>query len=273
MLNKGLKIGIRRLASRLKPGNYIDDHFDQIEIETTTFCNRKCSYCPNVKYERFGPEDDFYMNSNVFEKLIIDLSDNNFKGILAPHHYGEPLSDGSLYLKLDFINRYLPEAKIKIVTNGDYLNLTTYKELISRGVKIINISKHSEHLSDGCNQLLLAIKNDETKEFKVHPKVIDFWKDFKNESEYLFNRGGDIKIKEAKLNPIKCVYASYPVINVYGDLILCCQDYKSDYILGNIMEKSIYEIWRSSENKLMRERIMRSYFDNDICKNCLFTSV
>ena len=51
----------------------------------------------------FNQVIDFYMNSNVFEKLIIDLSDNNFKGILAPHHYGEPLSDGSLYSKLDFI--------------------------------------------------------------------------------------------------------------------------------------------------------------------------
>ena len=273
MLKGSSTVGIRRFASRLKPGKYIKDNFDQIEVETTTYCNRKCSYCPNVKYERFGPENDFYMQSDVFEKLVLDLSSNGFNGIFAPHHYGEPLSDQSLYSKLEFINKNLPNAKIKIVTNGDYLNKTSYKELISLGVKIINISKHSASLSDDCKELLEAIKKDSNEEYLVKPKVVDFWQDFKNESEYLFNRGGDIKIKEAKLNPIKCVYASYPVINVYGDLILCCQDYKSDYIIGNILEKSIYDIWKSPENKRLRERIMRSYFDNEICQNCLFTTV
>ena len=190
-----------------------------------------------------------------------------------PHHYGEPLSDEGIYSKLEFINKNLPHAQIKIVTNGDYLNLDTYKLLLKLGVKIINISKHSKDLSEGCNELLEKIKNKENSDFKVIPKVFDFWKDFKEDSDYLFNRGGDITIKEAKWNPIKCVYASYPVINVYGDLILCCQDYQSDYVMGNIMENSIYEIWQSPENQLMRERIMRSYFDNEICKNCLFSKV
>ena len=47
----------------------------------------------------------------------------------------------------------------------------------------------------------------------------------------------------------------------------------SDYIIGNILEESIYDIWKSPENKRLRERTMRSYFDNEICKNCLFTTV
>ena len=208
---------------------------------------------------------------NLLDEIFNQLGDMKFRGIFSPHMYGEPLLDPRIVNIISSISKI--NAKPKIVTNGDYLNLDTYKLLLKLGVKIINISKHSKDLSDGCNELLEAIKNKENSDFKVTPKVFDFWKDFKEDSDYLFNRGGDITIKEAKWNPIKCVYASYPVINVYGDLILCCQDYHSDYVMGNIMENTIYEIWQSPENQLMRERIMRSYFDNEICKNCLFSKV
>ena len=68
-----LGINFRRQYSRLRPTPYIKDDFSQIEIETTTFCNRKCTYCPNSEFERFGPADNFYMLDDVFKKLINGL--------------------------------------------------------------------------------------------------------------------------------------------------------------------------------------------------------
>ena len=268
-----LGIKLRRKISKYKPFPYITTEFNNLEMEATTFCNRKCTYCPNSQFERFGPEEDFYMPDPIFEKIISDLALNNYSGIIAPHHYGEPLSDPSIYEKIKFINRKIPNAKIKIVTNGDYLNSEIYQKLLDYGISILNISKHSKKLEPECNELLDKIKTYPEKH-RVKPMVFDFWGDYMKDQESLFNRGGSIKkIKKAQHKPIKCVYASYPVINVYGDMILCCQDYESKYILGNVMQTSIYEIWRNPENMKLRERIMRSSFDIEICQNCLFTTV
>ena len=43
--------------------------FKEIEFETTAYCNRKCVYCPNSKYERLGSEDGRYIKEDVLEKL------------------------------------------------------------------------------------------------------------------------------------------------------------------------------------------------------------
>nr|WP_241210641.1 SPASM domain-containing protein [Brachyspira hampsonii] len=50
--------------------------------------------------------------------------------------------------------------------------------------------------------------------------------------------------------------------------MLCCQDYFKKYIMGNVMEKSILEIWNSYNDlrvKLLRDNIA----ELPICKKCL----
>jgi len=58
-----LKITLSRLGLR-NPFNKV---FKVIEFETTSYCNRKCDYCPNVDFERFGEEDGFFMKEEVFK--------------------------------------------------------------------------------------------------------------------------------------------------------------------------------------------------------------
>ncbi|MBW5394985.1 SPASM domain-containing protein [Brachyspira hampsonii] len=58
------------------------------------------------------------------------------------------------------------------------------------------------------------------------------------------------------------------VISKDGNIILCCQDYFKKYIMGNVMEKSILEIWNSYNDlrvKLLRDNIV----ELPICKKCL----
>lgn len=52
-----------------------------IEIETSTFCNRNCPWCPNSKYQR--NEYKKYISKRLFTKIIEDLKkSNNFFGFL-----------------------------------------------------------------------------------------------------------------------------------------------------------------------------------------------
>jgi len=60
-----VKITLSRLGLR----NPFNKMFKVVEFETTSYCNRKCSYCPNVDFERFGDEEKFFMKDEVFNYI------------------------------------------------------------------------------------------------------------------------------------------------------------------------------------------------------------
>ncbi|MCZ9956223.1 SPASM domain-containing protein [Brachyspira hyodysenteriae] len=87
---------------------------------------------------------------------------------------------------------------------------------------------------------------------------------------YLENRGGTVKIKDEKrrvtyktCQPIRSL-----TISKDGDIILCCQDYFKKYVMGNVMEKSILDIWNSYKD--IREKLLKyNIAELPICKVCL----
>src|SRR3972149_4614439 len=221
---------LKKILAQLGFLNPFREPFKEIEFETTTFCNRKCEYCPNSKHERTGSEDGRYMKEEVFEKLLSDLSDIDFRGLIAPHLYGEPLTDPRLVSWISKIRKTLPKSRIKIVTNGDFL--------------------------------------DEKKRLKRF-KIFDYYEDFKNKQIMLNTRGGEVHLKKNSLrHPICCEYVSYPVINTFGDLILCCNDYHGRYVFGNIMKRHLLEIWQDPYNIKLRKSIYKGHFDLPICQSC-----
>ena len=241
--------------------------FSEIEFESTAYCNRKCNYCPNVEYERFGADENFLMKQEVFETLINQLVDLRFTGLISPHLYGEPLSDHRILSWSKFIKEKLPKSRLKIVTNGDFLNKDNFRDFIAAGVDIFYISKHSKQLKKPCRQMLEDL---DQKIFKKHILVQDFFTDFNQNQSMFTNRGGLVELKKEiqKKPPVNCSYSTYPVINVFGDLILCCQDFDNNYVFGNIMDRTLKDIWFDKRNIELRKRIYDYKFDLKICKDC-----
>ena len=252
------RIGLRNPFSKL---------FKEIEFETTSYCNRKCNYCPNIDFERFGEDENFLMKQQVFETLINQLADLKFSGLISPHLYGEPLSDYRMLSWSKYIKKKLPDCRLKIVTNGDFLNKANFNDFIAAGVDIFYISKHSKLLKKPCRQLLEDLDRDTLNK---HILVQDFFDDFNQNQTMFTNRGGSVKLKKEiiKKPPVNCSYSTYPVINVFGDLILCCQDFSNNYVFGNIMNKSLKDIWFDERNIELRKRIYDYKFDLKICKDC-----
>ena len=264
---KNLKDGTKKTLANLEIINPFKKLFKEIEFETLSYCNRKCDYCPNSSWERFGADNNFFMNEKVFITLIQQLKDLGFKGQIAPHLYGEPMSDPRLTKWIQHIRNELKECRIKIVTNGDYLNKESYNKIINAGVDVIFVSKHSKQLKKKCRELLDSLNEEE---YKKHIVFNDFYSDFNENQDKLSNRGGDINIKsDNKKPPVNCIYSTYPVINTFGDLIICCQDFHSKYIFGNIMDNHLSDIWYDKNNLSLRKRIFKSKFDLQICQTCV----
>lgn len=243
----------------------IKNSFNEIEVETISFCNRKCSYCPNVSLDRFNSDGSVLMDDNLLEEIFNQLKDIKFKGIFSPHMYGEPLLDPRIVNIIEKINKL--GAKSKIVTNGDYLTINLLDKLLNAGLKILYISKHSPKLSSAARNSIEYLKSKSNLNLEF--KVLDFYTDFNTDRKMVGNRGGNLDIETKKKPPIMCPYVLYPVIDVNGTLVLCCQDFNSDYQLGNVSERHISEIWDDPMNVSIRRNVFLGKFDLSICKQCL----
>ena len=262
-----LKDTAKIILSRTGIRNPFNKLFKVVEFETTAYCNRKCEYCPNADFERFGGEDNFFMNEKVFYELINQLEALNYSGLISPHLYGEPMSDHRMLDWSSHIKKKLPHSKLKIVTNGDFLNIKNFYEFLEAGVDIFYISKHAKQLKKPCRDLLESLDESTMKKYVL---LQDFYKDYYEDQKMFTNRGGAIGLSEGnnKKPPVNCSYATYPVINTFGDLILCCQDFHNKYIFGNIMDRNLKEIWFDKKNIQLRKRIYDYKLDLKICRDC-----
>jgi radical SAM protein with 4Fe4S-binding SPASM domain len=58
-------------------------------------------------------------------------------------------------------------------------------------------------------------------------------------------------------------------INWNGDAEICCENYKQEYKLGNIMEKSVEEIWNGYQFRKVREiHLKNEWWKIPQCKKC-----
>lgn len=267
-MNINLKQNVKKILAKTELINPFNSLFKELEFETLSYCNRKCAYCPNSSWERLGEHNHFFMAEEVFRTLIKQLTDLGFAGQIAPHLYGEPMSDPRLLNWVSHTREQLPNCRIKVVTNGDFLNRKSYVKMLNAGVDVIFISKHSNQLKKACRELLASLTQKETAD---HIVLQDYFSEYEGAQEGFTNRGGDIDLdnNSQKKPPVNCTYATYPVINTFGDLIICCQDFHSKYVFGNIMKRHLKDIWYDEYNINLRKRIFKSNFDLDICKNCL----
>lgn len=88
-----------------------------VEIETINRCNSTCEFCPANKdndkrpFARLSDED--------FRKIISDLKDWNYNGMISLYINNEPLIDTRILDFHKYVRQELPECRIKLFTNGN----------------------------------------------------------------------------------------------------------------------------------------------------------
>ena len=112
-----------------------------IEIETSTYCNRRCSFCPNSIYDR--GVDQRLIDKHLFKKIVLDLKSAEYEGAIALHNYNEPLFDPFLYEHLKTLSNTISNSKKIILTNGDILTREKLTDLDSLGVNLVRVDLYS----------------------------------------------------------------------------------------------------------------------------------
>ena len=108
-----------------------------LEIELFSFCNRSCPWCPNSTIDR--KTDNQFLDWATLVKLIQELKDQEFKGVITFSRYNEPLSLISEFKeRINYIHKELPNIKLVTNTNGDFVTEDLLKDLVIDELSIMD---------------------------------------------------------------------------------------------------------------------------------------
>lgn len=239
--------------------------FSTVSIETTTVCNLKCPYCPHstdkAKPPAFMPEEMFY-------RIIDSLFDYvpSYSGTITPSLYGEPLLDKRFETFIRYTKKKFPGACIELFTNGDFLTYERFISLRESGVDHYNISQHTTERSQALSDTLMMLQKDQSEELPITINRMLV--------QNKFNRGGlvDVEGYPPELYPrMKYCFAGYQnlTFDYRGYATLCCNDYQAIHTYGNIVSKSVREIWEDKHYRRVRNMMLLGFLPLPICRTCL----
>ena len=102
--------------------------FTRIQIQTVSWCNRSCAFCPSGKF----PVPKTFMALDVYQRIIEQLHDLRFAGRISPYLMNESLLDKRLPELIAFTRERCPDSWIAINTNGDALSVSLHRAPVRR---------------------------------------------------------------------------------------------------------------------------------------------
>jgi radical SAM protein with 4Fe4S-binding SPASM domain len=238
-------------------GTFTDHQPMFVEVETTTYCNRRCSYCPNSIFDRGTRDNEVLMPEGLFTKIVTDLGKNKFVNQFSPHNYGEPLADHRMPHLLEIAREAMPLARIALYTNGDFLNLDLFHEL-QRCVDAFIITQHGEKMPRGVSNIY--------EHYDGHPPNTRY-KTAAMIRDNASNRAGLIPIAFNQRQACGVVMNELH-INAHGQLILCCEDFLAQKVFGNIADTTIEEAWSLPERLRVHRGNVEGDFSLSQCRTC-----
>jgi len=115
-------------------------HVSNVEIETFSYCNRVCSYCPNAVHDRRSFKS--FMSDRHLDMLIRDLAAIDYRNQIVLSHYNEPMADVRIIEHIARFRRAAPNALIALYSNGDFLDRDMFDALVAAGLTHLTISIH-----------------------------------------------------------------------------------------------------------------------------------
>ena len=244
-------------------------YVEEIEVETTSYCNRRCRFCPNSFIDRRSEKNT--MPDEVWQSILRGLNHLNYNGVFSWSRYSEPLSQPDIFDRIKAVKTAAPNCRIKINTNGDFLRKDTIEKLGACGVDYLFIDIYvndddeytAEVVTHYMKKLFKRIGKEVTPPVETSPEFSFRIKDHepscvaiaRNSSSLLqaemSNRGGLIASSRVKTRQSPCFAPiKHLVIDWNGSVVPCCQ-MRSDapehatHVTSNLFETDLPGAYQS----------------------------
>ena len=255
-------------------------------VEITNRCNLKCIMCSHHKGMKRAPKD---LEFNLLKKIISDT--HRYIETICISHVGEPFINPDIFKIIDYIKKN--GQRVIIFTNGTLLNEEKMLKLLQLKVDVLNFS------IDGSSELyesirgwsyddikkkvlkFVELRNKFNKDTKVNIVMVifeenekeiknftNYWEKFVDAVKYLpriLEYKGNQRERHRKI--CRELWRGNLVITSSGNIVCCCVDYDEDYILGNVSEQKLKDIWNCEKLRSLRKRHLKRDFP-DGCKRC-----
>jgi len=168
---------------------------EMVYLQTLTACNGHCRYCPFD--DIYGGSEPYEMSFDVYSAVLDWLHKNNYKGRLGYLLHYEPTLDDRLPEWVEYARDMLPGVRIETATNG-------------------------------------IIKPDFLRSFDVVDEVPVGLKKVCNSRAGNVRACAEIENRE-RLSPSPCkIPEATMCISAGGDVLLCCQDWRHEAVVGTV---------------------------------------
>lgn len=238
-----------------------------LSLETSSFCNLSCQMCPRPKENGTMPIDDI----KRFIKEFADMGGETIK----PFWRGEPTADN----RMSKILEYAKDCKLKTMlnTNGHMVCYGIYKHLDWISFSIDVYHKNIDQFTlDSVLDAKKYVKYVEIQCAYEHATIKAFCE--KNDIVYKVDLPTKRSNKDTTSEVIKgdrkyCKFPEWRMVVAYnGDCLPCCTMWDKSYVLGNIYEQSLKDIFYGDKANTLRSELKQGIFNNKECANCVSRS-
>ena len=217
------------------------EHVELIEFETTSYCNRTCSFCPNSFIDRLS--EKLTMPESTWRAILDGLNEVEYKGNVVWSRYSEPLSERRIIERIREVRQVAPQTRICINSNGDYLDADYLRELEEAGLDRLWIDvyfpddetydyeaarKYHDKFLKRIKRSATPLPSEPELAYKIASPDMEVVAHVRNVAALktmdLSDRGGLIQIARQTVRDAPC-YAPYKhlVIDWDGSVVICCQ--------------------------------------------------
>lgn len=248
--------------SSIQHREYLVQNISVVDIETSTACNRKCSYCPNSTYDNASIANSSFMSKEVFTKIVWDLWNEGYQWEICLQRYNEPLMDDRIVDLVAMASKLAPKATITIYSNGDYLTVELYKELLAAWLGKLTITQHWSRPAKWLVEVLSYRKNNPDK-------IVFKYKELSQPLKF-YNRWWEVQLETNQTQNFFCKTLDCVTINSKGEIILCCNDYHSSHVFWNAGEQNVIDIYLWTKFQSVRVEAITWFFSREICNRCMY---
>jgi len=281
-----------------------------VQIQTTSFCTTNCIMCPQAlrEHKDFKSINKGNMSDRLFIKILEDCKEMNVKYI-APYLMADPLMDPKIFERIEQIREICGnDSFIELSISPTKLDDEIIQKLLKAPLSLLRISFHGltedeiQRTMPGMeykrsikylHQLIYLLKKQKPYKFEIaylrgiftYKRDLEIWKYWEEKgvdvnSWWLISRAGNafpghpqyygkiIGCKEKRAEHWAHILSD-------GTVILCCNDYQEEVVLGNVKKCSLRDIWTGAARQQIFEYFQgkRDMPQNFLCKRCEWAEI
>ena len=229
------------------------DCFSKVNIEMNTGCSNKESIYIGSDTNKSNKQ----MDKITYETIINQLVEMKYEGSVILEFYNDKAIYNDLLQCIEFLKRMLPNTKKILYVNGSFLEEEFIIRLINGGIDVVSFDNvNLEKSSEVCNRL-----SDNTwKHIEMHNSSKLQEKSVTNKTNREFY----------SWEAVPCLISDELVlIDVYGNVFPCSEYCRKKYIMGNVLENNIDNIFHSAEYRKFRNYLRHGKRKKlSLCRYC-----